>query len=157
MKMHPPLATEEDRLALIEGLRDGVIDCVATDHAPHARNEKEVPFEQAPMGTTGLETAFAALHTGLVVPGILELSLLVERMSAGAALFELPTPTIAVGERANLALVDLDATWVAGEHGWESRSENCCFAGRTLQGRVLMTLAAGAIAHRDRALTMVGV
>jgi dihydroorotase len=157
MKMHPPLATEEDRLALIEGLRDGAIDCVATDHAPHARNEKEVPFEQAPMGSTGLETAFAALHTGLVVPGILELSLLVERMSAGAALFALPTPTIAVGESANLALVDLDATWVAGEHGWESRSENCCFAGRTLQGRVLVTLAAGAIAHRDRALAMAGV
>ena len=73
-----------------------------------------------------------------------------------AALFELPTPTIAVGESANLTLVDLDAEWIAGEHGWESRSENCCFAGRTLQGRVLMTLAAGAIAHRDRALAMVG-
>ena len=68
MKMHPPLATEADRQALIEGLRDGTIDCVATDHAPHARDEKEVPFEQAPMGTTGLETAFAALHTELVLP-----------------------------------------------------------------------------------------
>jgi dihydroorotase len=156
MKMHPPLATEADRLALVEGLRAGTIDCVATDHAPHARHEKEVPFEQAPMGSTGLETAFAALHTGLVLPGILELGLLVERMTAGAALFELPTPTIAVGESANLTLVDLDAVWVAGEHGWESRSENCCFAGRRLQGRVLMTLAAGAIAHRDRALAMVG-
>ena len=64
MKMHPPLATEADRLALVEGLRAGTIDCVATDHAPHARDEKEVPFEQAPMGTTGLETAFAALYTG---------------------------------------------------------------------------------------------
>jgi dihydroorotase len=156
MKMHPPLTTDADRVALIEALRAGTIDCVATDHAPHARNEKEVPFEQAPMGTTGLETAFAALHTGLVLTGILELSLLVERMTAGAALFELPTPTVAVGERANLTLVDLDATWVAGEHGWESRSENCCFAGRQLQGRVLMTLAAGAVAHRDRALSLVG-
>ena len=130
MKMHPPLATEEDRLALIEGLRDGAIDCVATDHAPHARDEKEVPFEQAPMGTTGLETVFAALYTGLVLPGILELALLVERMTAGAALFELETPTIAPDTAANLTLVDLDAVWVAGEHGWESRSENCCFAGR---------------------------
>ena len=71
MKMHPPLTEESDRQALIEGLRDGTIDCVATDHAPHARDEKEVPFEQAPMGTTGLETAFAALHTGLVVPALL--------------------------------------------------------------------------------------
>ncbi len=156
MKMHPPLATEADRTALIEGLRVGTIDCVATDHAPHARNEKEVPFEQAPMGSTGLETAFAALHTGLVLTGILELSLLVERMTAGAALFELPTPTVALDARANLTLVDLDATWVAGEHGWESRSENCCFAGRQLQGRVLLTIAVGAVAHRDRALSLVG-
>ena len=92
MKMNPPLATETDRQALIDGLRAGTIDCVATDHAPHAREEKEVPFEQAPMGTTGLETAFAALYTGLVLPGVLDLALLVERMTAGAALFELPTP-----------------------------------------------------------------
>jgi dihydroorotase len=155
MKMHPPLTTDADRMALIEGLRVGTIDCVATDHAPHARNEKEVPFEQAPMGTTGLETAFAALYTGLVLPGLLELSLLVKRMTAGAALFQLPTPTVGVGERANLTLVDLDARWVAGKHGWESRSENCCFAGRDLQGRVLLTIAAGAVAHRDRTLSLV--
>jgi dihydroorotase len=156
MKMHPPLATEEDRRALVEGLRAGTLDCVATDHAPHARDEKEVPFEQAPMGTTGLETAFAALHTGLVLPGLLELGALVERMTAGAELFGLPTSRIAVGEPASLTLVDLDAEWTAGEHGWESRSENSCFAGRRLRGRVLLTLAAGALAHRDRTLAMVG-
>jgi dihydroorotase len=155
MKMHPPLTTEADRMALIEALRTGTIDCVATDHAPHAREEKEVPFEQAPMGSTGLETAFAALHTSLVLPGVIELALLVERMTAGAALFELPTPSIALGRPADLTLVDLDAVWIAGEHGWESRSENCCFAGRQLQGRVLLTIAAGTIAHRDRALAMV--
>ena len=80
-KMNPPLRTEADRQALIEGLRDGTIDCVATDHAPHAPEEKEVPFEQAAMGVTGLETAFAALHTELVLPGVLDLGLLVERMS----------------------------------------------------------------------------
>ena len=68
-KMNPPLRAEEDRLALVDALRSGAIDCVATDHAPHAREEKEHPFEQAPMGVTGLETAFAALHTGLVLPG----------------------------------------------------------------------------------------
>ena len=155
MKMNPPLASDADRVALIEGLRSGTIDCVATDHAPHARHEKEVPFEQAPMGTTGLETAFAALYTELVLPGVLELGLLVERMTAGAALFGLRTPRIAVGEPANLTLVDLDAEWVAGEHGWESRSENCCFAGRRLSGRVLMTVAAGAIAYRERAFSVV--
>jgi dihydroorotase len=155
MKMNPPLASEADRLALIEGLRTGTIDCVATDHAPHARHEKEVPFEQAPMGTTGLETAFAALHTELVLPGTIGLSLLVERMTAGAGLFGLQTPLIAVGEPANLTLVDLAAEWVAGEHGWESRSENCCFAGRRFTGRVLMTIAAGAIAYRERAFSVV--
>jgi dihydroorotase len=156
MKMHPPLSTEADRRALVAGLREGTIDCVATDHAPHARDEKEVPFEQAPMGTTGLETAFAALHGGLVVPGELDLGVLVERMSAGAQLFGLAPPRIAAGELASVTLVDLDAEWVAGEHGWESRSENCCFAGRRLRGRVLATIAAGAIAHRDRTLAMVG-
>jgi dihydroorotase len=155
MKMNPPLATEDDRKALVEGLRDGTIDCVATDHAPHAREEKEVPFEQAPMGTTGLETAFAALYTGLVLPGVLELGLLVQRMTAGAALFDLPTPSIAPGEQANLTLVDLDREWIAGEHGWESRSENCCFAGRSLQGRVLLTVAGGAVVYRERAFSVV--
>jgi dihydroorotase len=155
MKMNPPLATEQDRKALVEGLRDGTIDCVATDHAPHAREEKEVPFEQAPMGTTGLETAFAALYTGLVLPGVLELGLLAERMTAGAALFDLPTPRIAPGEPANVTLVDLDAEWIAGEHGWESRSENCCFAGRRLKGRVLLTVAAGAVVYRERAFSVV--
>jgi dihydroorotase len=156
MKMHPPLTTETDRRALVEGLRSGVLDCVATDHAPHAREEKEVPFEQAPMGTTGLETAFAALHTGLVLPGEIELGVLIERMTAGAPLFGLAPARMSAGAEANIALLDLQAEWVAGEHGWESRSENCCFAGRRLQGRVLLTIAAGAIAHRDRSLALVG-
>jgi dihydroorotase len=147
-KMNPPLATEADRVALVEGLRSGTIDCVATDHAPHAHAEKALPFTEAPMGTTGLETAFAALYTDLVRPGVLGLGTLVERMTAGAALFELPVPTIALGEQANLTLVDLDAEWVAGEHGWQSHSESCCFAGRRLRGRVLLTVAAGTVAYR---------
>ncbi len=155
MKMHPPLRSEEDRAALVQALRDGTIDCVATDHAPHAREEKEVPFEQAPMGTTGLETAFAALYGGLVLPGVLSLELLVERMSAGAALYGLPLPRIREGAPANATLLELDGEWTAGEHGWESRAENCCFAGRRMRGRVLLTIAAGMLAHRDRALQAV--
>jgi dihydroorotase len=155
MKMNPPLRTEDDRRALIEGLRSGTIDCLATDHAPHAREEKEVPFEQAPMGTTGLETAFAAVFTELVLPGVVDLALLVERLSAGAALFGLPTPRIAPGEPANLVLADLDAEWVVGENGYESRSENCCFAGRRLHGRVLMTVADGGIVYRERSFAVV--
>jgi dihydroorotase len=147
-KMNPPLRSERDRQALVDGLRDGTITCVATDHAPHARHEKEVPFEQAPMGTTGLETAFAAIHTELVAPGVLPLALVVERMTAGGALYGLPLPRIAPGEPANLALVDLDAEWEVGAHGYASRSENCCFHGRTLRGVVRMTVAAGVVAHR---------
>jgi dihydroorotase len=149
-KMNPPVRTELDRRALIDGLRSGVIDCIATDHAPHARHEKEVPFEQAPMGTTGLETAFAALYTELVLPGELELGLVVERMTSGGALYGLPIPRIAPGEPANVAVVDLDATWEVGQDGYASRSENCCFHGRTLHGKVLLTVAAGAVAYRER-------
>jgi dihydroorotase len=155
MKMNPPLRTEDDRRALIEALRSGVIDCIATDHAPHARDEKEVPFEQAPMGTTGLETAFAAVHTELVVPGVLDLALVVDRMTAGARLLGLPVPRIEPGAPANLTVVDLGAEWEVGEDGYESRSENCCFAGRTLRGRVLLTLAGGSVAYRERALVAV--
>ncbi len=147
-KMNPPLRTETDRQALVEGLRSGVIECVATDHAPHAVHEKEVPFEQAPMGTTGLETAFAALYTELVLPGELELATVIERMTAGAGLYDLPTPRLAVGEEANLCLVDLDTTWEVGEDGYVSRSANSCFHGRTLHGRVMLTLAAGAVVYR---------
>jgi len=152
--MNPPLRSESDRRALIDGLRDGTIDCIATDHAPHAREEKEVPFEEAPMGTTGLETAFAALHTELVVPGVLPLALIVEKLSAGAALMGLTTPRIAAGEPAAMCLADLDAEWQVGESGYESRAENCCFAGRTLRGRVLATVAGGAVVYRERAFAL---
>jgi len=154
LKMNPPLRAERDRQALIAGLRDGTIDCIATDHAPHARDEKEVPFEQAPMGTTGLETSFAAVYTDLVLPGVLPLGLVVEKLTQGAALFDLEVPRVEVGRRADLTLVDLDAEWTVGESGYESRSENSCFAGRRLQGRVLLTLAAGSVAYRQRAFAL---
>ena len=83
VKMNPPLRSDDDRAALLEALRDGTIACVATDHAPHSREEKEAPFEAAPFGVTGLETAFAALYTHLVEPGVVPLETLLERMSAG--------------------------------------------------------------------------
>ena len=153
-KVMPPLRTAADQAALFEGLADGTIDCIATDHAPHAREEKEVPWEEAPMGTTGLETAFAAVHTELVVPGVLPLALVVEKLSAGAALFGLVPPRIAVGRPADLCLIDLAAEWEVGEAGYASRSENCCFAGRTLRGKVLATVAAGAVAYRERAFAL---
>ena len=153
-KMNPPLRAERDRLALIEALRSGTIDCVATDHAPHSSDEKEVPFEQAAMGVTGLETAFAALYTELVLPGTLELATLVERMSGGAEPFGFDPPQITPGREANLVLVDTDAEWEAGAEGWESRSDNSCFAGRRLRARVLMTVVAGRVAYRQRSFAM---
>jgi len=153
-KMNPPLRTEADRVALVEGLRDGTIECVATDHAPHARDEKNVPFEQAPMGTTGLESSFAVLYTELVRPGVLGLEVLLERLTAGARLLGLETPTIAAGRSANLCLVDLEARWRIGEAGYESRSSNCCFAGREVAGRTLLTIADGAVAFRERAFAL---
>jgi dihydroorotase len=155
MKMNPPLRTDDDRQALIAGLKSGVIDCIATDHAPHARDEKEVPFEQAPMGTTGLETSFAAIYTNLVLPGVLTLELLLRRLTDGAALFDLPTPSITPGAPANLTLVDLDREWVVGDGGYESRSANCCFDGQKLSGKVLLTIAAGTLAFRARQLEVV--
>src|SRR5205085_1899616 len=110
VKMNPPLRSADDRAALIEGLRDGTIGTIATDHAPHARYEKEVPFEAAPFGVTGLETAFAALYTHLVEPGLVRLETLLERMSAGPALaLGLDRPRVAVGAPANLVLLDLAA------------------------------------------------
>ncbi len=147
LKMNPPLRSEADRQAVIEGLRCGVIECIATDHAPHARHEKEMPFEQAPMGSTGLETAFAAVYTELVRPGVLPLALVVQRLTAGGALYGLPVPRIEPDAQANLVLIDLEARWRVGEHGYVSRSENCCFHGRTFNGVVQMTIAAGSVAY----------
>ena len=148
VKMNPPLRAADDRAALIEALRDGTIEAVATDHAPHARHEKEVPFEAAPFGVTGLETAFAALYTHLVEPGLLPLETLLERMSAGPArVYGLEPPRIAVGAPANLVLLDTDATWRVTEDGFRSRSANSWLLGERLRGRVRMTVAAGRVAY----------
>jgi dihydroorotase len=148
VKMNPPLRAERDRIALVDALRDGTIEAVATDHAPHAREEKDVPFEAAPFGVTGLETVFAALHDALVVPGLLSLATLLERMSAGPArIFGLERPRIAAGARANLVLLDCVGQTHVSEHGFRSRSANSWLLGRTLRGRVAMTIANGAVVH----------
>jgi dihydroorotase len=153
-KMNPPLRAEDDRQALIEALRSGLIDCIGTDHAPHAAEEKEVPFEQATMGVIGLETAFSVLHTELVLPGVLGLDLIVDRLTAGAEPFGFVRPSLAPGSEANLVLVDREAEWEAAAEGWESRSDNSSFHGHTLRGRVLMTLAAGGVAYRQRSFAL---
>jgi dihydroorotase len=148
VKMNPPLRSADDRAALIEGLKNGVISCVATDHAPHAREEKEVPFEAAPFGVTGLETAFSALYTQLVEPGLLPLETVLERMSAGPArAYGLDEPRIAVGARANLVLLDLNAAYRVTEDVFRSRSVNSWLLGATVKGRVRATIADGRLVY----------
>lgn len=148
-KMNPPLRSEEDRQALIEGLLDGTLDCIATDHAPHAPQEKESPFEDAPFGVTGLETAFSSCYTHLVIPGLVPLELLVQRMSSDpASALGLPVPTLTEGAQADVALIDLRVTERVGERGFQSKSTNSAFLGDELTGRVLMTIAGGQIAWR---------
>jgi dihydroorotase len=148
LKMNPPLRAAQDREALVEALRDGTIGAVASDHAPHAAHEKDVPFEEAPFGVTGLETAFAALYTRLVEPGIVPLPTLLERMSAGPArIYGLEPPRIAVGAPANLVVLDLEATWCVDPDGFRSRSTNSWLLGATLTGKVVQTVADGKVAY----------
>ena len=148
VKMNPPLRAERDRFALLDALRDGTIEAIATDHAPHARHEKDVPFEAAPFGVTGLETAFAVLYSELVEPGLLPLATLLERLSAGPArIFGLERPRIAAGAPANLVLLDLKASRRVAESDFRSRSANSWLLGETLQGAVRMTIAAGKVVH----------
>jgi dihydroorotase len=148
LKMNPPLRSADDRAALIEGLRDGTIGSIATDHAPHARHEKEVPFEAAPFGVTGLETAFAAVYTYLVEPGLVPLETVLERMSAGPArAYGLDEPRIAVGAPANLVLLDTAASWRVEESGFRSRSANSWLLGQRVTGKVRLTVAAGRTAY----------
>ena len=148
VKMNPPLRSDDDRHALLDALRDGTVSAIATDHAPHARHEKEVPFEEAPFGVTGLETAFSALYTYLVEPGLLPLATLLERMSPGPArVYGLEPPRIEPGAPANLVLLDTVATWRVTEDGFRSRSANSWLLGEELKGVVRMTVAAGRIVH----------
>ncbi|HVM18074.1 MAG TPA: dihydroorotase [Gaiellaceae bacterium] len=148
LKMNPPLRSHADRAALVEALRDGTIGSIATDHAPHARHEKEVPFEAAPFGVTGLETAFAALYTHLVEPGLIPLETLLARLSDGPArAYGLDAPRIALGAPANLVLLDLAAEWRVDERGFRSRSSNSWLLGETLKGSVRLTVADGRLAY----------
>jgi dihydroorotase len=148
LKMNPPLRSDVDRSALIDALRDGTISAIGTDHAPHSREEKDVPFEAAPFGVIGLETAFAALYTHLVEPGLLRLETLLERLSAGPArIFGLDRPRIAVGAPANFVLVNTNATWRVREDRIRSLSANSWLLGKRLHGKVTMTIAAGRVAY----------
>ena len=147
-KMNPPLRTEADRLAIIEGLQDGTIDCIATDHAPHSTEEKNKDdFFAAPSGIIGLETALALGITQLVKPGHLTLMQLMEKMSLNPArLYHLDGGTIAEGRPADLVLFHPDETFVCGNY--QSKAENTPFTGWELYGKVHATICGGKIVWR---------
>ena len=148
-KMNPPLRTQADVEALQQAVKDGTIDVIATDHAPHHYDEKEREFADAPNGIVGLETALAVNLTWLVHGGIIGLPLLVERMScAPARLFKLPGGTLRRGALGDVTVFDPDAQWTVDPARFESKGRNTPYAGRTLRGLVDLTLVDGRVIHR---------
>ena len=146
-KMNPPLREEEDRLAIIEGLRDGTIDMIATDHAPHSTEEKERPLTEAPSGIIGLETALSLGIRELVKKGYLTMAELVRKMSlAPARLYHLDAGYVAEGGPADLVVFDPDKEWVVSK--FVSKAENSPFVGETMPGVVTYTICAGEIVYR---------
>jgi dihydroorotase len=147
LKMNPPLREESDRAALVAALKSGLVDAVATDHAPHLVEEKDVPFEEAAFGIVGLETAFSVLYGGLVKTRALDLPTLVARMSAGPArVAGIEAPSLAKGSLAAFCLIDPKARWTVAPRTMQSRSSNSAWLGQELEARVLLTVAAGAVA-----------
>lgn len=146
-KMNPPLREEEDRLAIIEGLRDGTIDMIATDHAPHSTEEKERPLTEAPSGIIGLETALSLGIRELVQKGFLTMAELVRKMSlAPARLYHLDAGYVAEGGPADLVVFDPEKEWVVSK--FVSKAENSPFVGETMPGAVTCTICAGEIVYR---------
>ncbi len=148
-KMNPPLREEKDRLAIIEGLKDGTIDLIATDHAPHSAEEKaKEPMWTAPSGIIGLETSLALGITSLVKPGHLTMMELLEKMTSNpAALYKLPGGSIEVDAPADFVVFDPDKTWVPGEV--LSKSNNTPFTGMEMTGKVIYTICGGEIVYKE--------
>ena len=143
-RVNPPLRQEEDRLAIIEGLKDGTLDCLATDHAPHHKDEKEIEFSLAKNGMIGFETAFALAYTYLAEPGIISLTELVRMLSANPAAFmRIPGGSLEIGEPADLFLADVSESNRYDRSKAVSRSKNSPYDGYTLKGKVLLTLSDG--------------
>ena len=149
-KVNPPLREERDRLAIIEGLKDGTIDCIVSDHAPHHADEKNVEYNFAAFGISGLETSFALSNTVLVKTGALDLCGLVRRMSTNpAGILSLAGGEIAVGAAADLTVADPDEAWTVDPEAFVSKGKNTPFAGRTVYGKIKYTIVDGAIKYRE--------
>src|SRR5437868_8341226 len=148
-KMNPPLRAEKDVEALREAVKDGTIDVIATDHAPHHYDEKEREFADAPNGIVGLETALAVIVTNLVDPGILGFSEMVDRMSCTPArVFNLPGGSLSKGVAADVTVFDPAATWTVDPGSFLSKGRNTPYAGMTLHGKTACTIVAGESAQR---------
>jgi dihydroorotase len=145
-KMNPPLRSEADRQALLEGLRDGTIDAIATDHAPHTVQEKEREFDLAPNGVIGLETALAVTLTILVAPGVLSLPQAIAKLTSGPArILTLQKGRIAEGADADLTIFDSNRDWTVDPATFASKSRNTPFAGWRLTGATVTTLVGGQV------------
>lgn len=148
-KMNPPLRSPADVRACIEGVRDGVIDCLVTDHAPHSRQDKEAGFAAAPFGIIGLETALPLFIEALVTPGVIGWPRLIEMMSTRPAqLLGVPGGTLQPGEPADVTLIDPDRRWTIDVNQMRSRSRNTPFHGRAVQGCAVMTMVDGQVRYR---------
>ncbi|MBR6671338.1 MAG: dihydroorotase, partial [Ruminococcus sp.] len=148
-RMNPPLRTADDVEAIIEGIIDGTIDCIVTDHAPHTAEEKS-DFEKAPNGVVGLETSFAAALTGLYHTGKISLNKIIELMSANPRkLLGLEPVSIKPNETADLVIADLNKEWTVEPKMLHSKSKNTVFKGMTLKGKPIVTLSKGEIKYKE--------
>ncbi|MDE6676744.1 MAG: amidohydrolase family protein, partial [Clostridia bacterium] len=149
-KVNPPLRGERDRLAVIEGVKDGTIDCIVTDHAPHHADDKNVEYDLAAFGISGLETSFALSYTELVKSGEMTLQELVNKMSANPAeILSLSGGVIEEGAPADFTVVDLNEEWTVDPAQFVSKGKNTPFAGRKVFGRVKMTVVNGEIKYKE--------
>lgn len=147
-KMNPPLASRRDRDALIEGLKDGTVNCIATDHAPHTEEEKARGILKAPFGITGIETSFPLLYTELVKTNKIDLGLLLNKMSHDMAeTFNLPNHDIYVGNDANLTIIDLNAHYQIDKNTFVSKGKNTPYNGKWVYGKILYTIMRGDIIY----------
>ena len=143
-KMNPPLREEKDRLAIIEGLKEGTIDCIITDHAPHSKEEKDKPLDQAPSGITGIETSLALGVTELVEKGYLSMMQLLEKMTVNPAkLYNMEQGRLQEGKPADVVLFDPEEEWEVKEY--KSKATNSPFTGWKLKGKVKYTICDGKI------------
>jgi dihydroorotase len=148
-KMNPPLRTAKDQKALLRGLKDGTIDVIASDHAPHAPEEKDVEFAYAPFGVIGMETSLGVVLTRLLHGKVLGLPEIIAKMTINPArILNIPKGTLAIGADADVTLIDVNRKWTVDVSEFKSKSRNCPFAGWELKGKAVCTIVGGQVKYR---------